>query len=397
MESQPRQPAELVSTIQPATSRPAGAVRERFPIPVTAVLILGLLFLYLVRSILPPFVAAIALAYFSSPVVNAIQERLRVRRLLAVAAFYALTLLPLILLAWLLYPTYARETHELMRNAPFIITTFLTDLFGGERIELFGQAISARAAALYLMDTLTRTVGTPSEALHVLSIAIESLLSVFLVVVLVFYFLLDGQRLAEVGFELLPVGQRDRARAVAGEINVVLSRYVRGLVFLVGLMSTATWLGLALLFHLPYALPVAILTGLLEIIPFIGPITAGAIAALIAFAKGGTGLALGVIAFYFLLRQAEDQLVMPNVLGRAVALSPAFIIFAVLAGGAIGGVLGTLLAIPAAAAVKVIFDHWYRTRRQPGYREERALEPEGAADIPPPPSARPDSLDSLPR
>jgi predicted PurR-regulated permease PerM len=152
-------------------------------------------------------------------------------------------------------------------------------------------------------------------------------------------------------------------RSAAKDVNVVLSRYVRGLLFLVALMSAVTWAGLTFVFHLPFALPIAIATGLLEVIPFVGPIAAGALAAVVAFSHGGVGLTVGVAVFYFVLRQAEDQLVMPAVIGRAVALHPAVIIFAVLAGGTIGGVLGTLLAIPTAAALKVLLDHWVAASR----------------------------------
>ena len=331
------------------------------------VFIVGLIFLFLVRSILPPFVAAVAIAYFASPIVTWIQGRLRLRRTAAAAAFYAMTLLPLLLAGWALEPAFVRETRELGTNAPHIVTDLLVQLFGGQEIRLLGQRMDVETVSGYLVNSLTRAVDSPAEAIHVATVAVQTVLSFFLTAVLTFYFLVDGGRLADAGLALAPPAQRERLRAAADEINMVLSRYVRGLLFLVVLMATATWLGLSLVFRLPYALPVAIATGLLEVIPFVGPIAAGALAAIIAFSHAGVGLAVGVIAFYFVLRQAEDQLVMPAILGRAVALHPAVIIFAVMAGGTIAGVLGTLLAIPAAATIKVALDHWYaaRTGRSP--------------------------------
>jgi len=102
----------------------------------------------------------------------------------------------------------------------------------------------------------------------------------------------------------------------------------------------------------------AVATGLLEIVPFVGPVSAGAIAAMIAVTQGGPNLAIGVIVFYFVVRQIEDQLVSPIVLGRAVELHPVIIIFAVLAGGTLFGIIGTLAAVPVAASIKVILDYW---------------------------------------
>ena len=126
----------------------------------------------------------------------------------------------------------------------------------------------------------------------------------------------------------------------------MLGRYVRGLIFLVALMSTATWLGLTLIFRLPHALPIAITTGLLEIIPFLGPVLAGTIAAVVGLFYGGANMAVWIALFYLVLRQLEDQLVMPAVIGHAVELHPVVTIFAVLAGSALAGVLGALMAIP---------------------------------------------------
>jgi predicted PurR-regulated permease PerM len=111
--------------------------------------------------------------------------------------------------------------------------------------------------------------------------------------------------------------------------------------------------------HLPYALGIAIVTGVLEIIPLIGPLIATAIAGIDAFARGGPELAAIVVILYFVIRQVEDQVVMPIVIGRAVHLHPVVTIFAVLVGLSVYGVLGGLLGVPIAAAVNVVFRELY--------------------------------------
>src|SRR5207244_3146647 len=123
----------------------------------------------------------------------------------------------------------------------------------------------------------------------------------------------------------------------------------RGQLFLIVLMSAVTYVVLTFVFRLPFAVAIAFATGLLEVIPLLGPILATTIAASVALAHGGPGLALAVIVAYFVLRQIEDQVVMPLVVGRAVHLHPVATLFAVLAGGTIAGVLGMLLAVPTAA------------------------------------------------
>src|ERR671931_345742 len=108
--------------------------------------------------------------------------------------------------------------------------------------------------------------------------------------------------------------------------------------------ASVTFLVLHFIFHLRFALPIAIATGFLEVIPVIGPISAGAIACVVALGQDGVTQALWVALAYLILRQLEDQLIMPQVVGRVVHLHPLVTICAVLAGGAVAGVLGMVLA-----------------------------------------------------
>ena len=137
-------------------------------------------------------------------------------------------------------------------------------------------------------------------------------------------------------------------------MNSQLRRYLVGLLFLVCLMATVTWIGLTFVFHQPYSLAVAVTTGLLEIIPLAGPIVAGGIAVLVALTHGGMPTVVGVVIMYFVLRQLEDQIVIPLVQKSAVQVMPVATIFGVLAGGAAFGILGMLLAVPALVVLKVV-------------------------------------------
>lgn len=337
----------------------AGLARERESPWVTAALLAGIaLFLFLVRQILPPFVVGASLAYIFSPVVGYIERRLRLPRVAAVLTFLLLLLGPLAILGWLLEPALVAETKELGTNSAAILNNLLVQLFGGQSFNVLGQVVDADSVGSYLLGVLLDFLGTPAQAIHVVSSAVEVALDGFLSLVLLFYFLLDPKRFAGAILRLIPPHQRPQLVSVGREIHLVLGRYVRGLMFLVVLMSAANWIGLSLLFHLPYSLPIAIASGFLEIVPFLGPVLAATVASVVALFYGGTSLALAVVLFYLVLRQLEDQLVMPTVIGHAVEIYPAVAIFAVLAGGAIGGVLGALLGIPVAAAVKVAFDRW---------------------------------------
>jgi len=111
--------------------------------------------------------------------------------------------------------------------------------------------------------------------------------------------------------------------------------------------------------HIPYALILAVLSGLLEIIPLVGPVIAAALAGTVAFSSHGLDTTIVVLAVYLVVRQIEDQIVMPVVIGRAVHLHPVITIFAVLVGLSSWGILGGFLGVPVAAALNVTLHELY--------------------------------------
>ena len=143
---------------------------------------------------------------------------------------------------------------------------------------------------------------------------------------------------------------------VASVLNVKFSKYLVGQLFLVGIMSVLAYIILSLN-HVRYALILALITGVLEIIPMIGPLLALALAAAVVTSQSGLAAAGAVAGLLWAARLFEDYVVVPRVVGHAVQIHPMVTIFAVLAGDTLGGTLGMLLAVPAAAAVKVILDN----------------------------------------
>jgi predicted PurR-regulated permease PerM len=311
---------------------------------------------FLARGVLAPFVIAAVLAYIISPLVDELEERTRSRRLAVVAVLYVVLLALLGAGIWLLEVRLANEARALRQAGPDLMEGAFVRLLGSQRFDLFGQSVDPHVLAQWLRDQLNELLGRPTDALQLFQQAIEWLAKLLLMLVALFYFLLDGRRFGQYVQRFVPAERRERVGLVATEIHRVLGRFLRGQLFLIVLMATLNYLVLEFIFHLPYALPIAIVSGILEIIPLIGPILAGAIASSVALVHGGPGEMIGVIVAYIVLRQIEDQFIMPIVVGRAVHLHPLVPIFAVLTGGSIAGILGAVLAVPAAAAVRVTLD-----------------------------------------
>jgi predicted PurR-regulated permease PerM len=331
--------------------------------------------LYLARDILGPFIIAGVLAYVLSPLADQIAARTGLRRGIAAFLVFLVVVALISLLIWLLEARLAAEIRGLRAEGPSIVETAVYRLTGGQTVSILGQELTPRELATRTDESIrtavTDLVGSPSEALHVARVALEWSLRLILGLIALAYMLIDGHRLGGFLIRFVPPEHRHHVRAVAGEVHQVLGRFLQGQLLLIVIMSTVTYVVLEWGFDLPYALPIAVATGFLEIIPLIGPIAAGAIASLVGFAHGGPSEAALIALSYLVLRQIEDQLLMPYIVGRTVHLHPLITIFSVLTGERVAGVLGALLAVPVAAAIRVILEYAY----PPDRPDEAAVPP----------------------
>lgn len=334
----------------------------------TLVIAVVVVTLILTRDILAPFVLAIATAYVVSPLVDRAQRMSRLPRVLVIALFYLIFLGTLTLLGALVEPELARQQNGLFKSGGTVADAVLdrvsrnvqiVDLLRRAGVDIVSfddprypekRAIVSRRLQLEI-DRATQ----PGQVREVAQTTFGVLLKVVIWFFATFYLLLNGQRSVNYLYRFVPDDRVAQAQRVAGRIHIVLGRYLRGQLYLILIMSVASYVALRV-FGVPYALPIAIGTGVLEIIPFVGPIIAATIASLVALSTQGVGPMLGVLIAYFVLRQLEDQIVVPQVIGRVVHLDPVVTIFVVLAGERLAGIIGVLLAVPLAAAVRVIID-----------------------------------------
>ncbi len=320
---------------------------------------IGILLLWRAGDIVQPFIWGLILAYILLPVVGSIERRFAVPRTLAALVVFLALLAIIFGGGRLVIPRIAENAADLQRNWPVLLAyaqqtisaTFdqiglgdLDEVLIGPNVDDIERQITAMAARTALP----------------FAVALGHFLLEFLVFLIATFLLLrDAPRLYDFVRRNLPSRQRREILQVLGETNIMLGRYIRGQLFLVLLMSTVTTVALTLL-GVPYGVLLGVLTGLLETIPFVGPITAGAIACLVALGHpspfGWSQLVyVGVVAImYTILRHAEDYLVIPTVIGRAVRLHPAIVIFSLLTGGAVFGLLGIFLAVPFAATLRLV-------------------------------------------
>jgi predicted PurR-regulated permease PerM len=178
--------------------------------------------------------------------------------------------------------------------------------------------------------------------------------SVLVVVVLVIYFLAAMPRIKLFLYRLAPQSRRSRVILIGDEIFVKVGGYMLGnfLTSLIAGVGTWAWLQI---FGVPYPLLLGLLVALLDLIPVIGSTVGGAIVSLVALTVS-LPVAIATLAFYIAYRLAEDYLIVPRIMGRTVEVPAVVTVVAVLLGGALMGLIGALVAIPAAAALRLLLN-----------------------------------------
>lgn len=329
-------------------------------------LVLALVFLSRVPHVLSPFIWAVVTAYIFQPVITGLTRLTRLPRRLVAVALYFLLVWALVLAVVTALPLLRAQAIELVNQAPSTIH------FANQEFTQRFPAIAARfdldTAALdrQLRDLTNQwTLAAPRRAIAFLQGLLAFLLEFFVYLIATFYLLTQGDRIVANARRLVPARYHREFDRLLGEINTTLGGYLRGQLLLVAIMSSVTYVALVI-YGIRYAAILALATGLLELIPILGPWTAGTIAVSVAALQpvtpfGWSHLTLAVVVgiTYFVLRQLEDNLVIPVVIGRIIHLHPLVMIFILLVGTAIGGVLGLFLAVPLGAVVKILLRYVY--------------------------------------
>lgn len=317
--------------------------------------VLALWFLYVQREILAPFILAGIFAYIFNPFVNFISHRTRLPRTLSVIIIYLLIVGVIVILSIFVTKRILEESDELRIYINTVVQT--------TRHEVNTLPDWIRPVTEEMLTSLQESkILSVSSVFGLFPKAISRIISFLIFLFSGFYFLKEGRRIFDSFMRFVPNEYKIEGEILIRKINSVVGRYLRGILLLIFIVSLMTFIALSIL-GIRFALILAIFTGFAEIVPFIGPITATAVAALVALVNGSSNFsiapiqaALIVIVIYFALRQLQDYFISPYVIGRFVGLHPLVILFAVIAGGHIWGALGFILGVPIAATLKILLE-----------------------------------------
>ena len=364
---------------------------------VAALAAIFLLFIWRAGDIVAPFLWAAIISYILLPVVGAIERRTGAPRTVAAVLVFVAVLATIFGGIRFVVPRLVDNAHDLQTNWPTLIANAERSI--GQWLTALGLEDLQNSLITPNLQDLDRQIANMIQrnALPVVVGAGHFLLEFLIFLIGTFLMLRDAPRLLNFIQRQLPQQHRGELVHVLRETNTMLGRYIRGQLILVVLMSSVTTIGLTIL-GVPYSVLLGVMTGVLETIPFVGPITAGAIACLVAlghpnpFGWEQVAYVAVVALMYTVLRHAEDYLVIPTVIGRAVRLHPAIVIFALLSGGAVFGLLGIVLAVPVAATLRLVLIYVRAKLRDedpyPSLTEELAASRESASEAPEPAPVR---------
>jgi predicted PurR-regulated permease PerM len=179
--------------------------------------------------------------------------------------------------------------------------------------------------------------------------------------ILALYILIDLERFKASALEVTPPGHREEFSFVSGQVGTALGSFVRGQLLVSVIVGFASSVGMWAI-DLPFWLLIGIIAGFLNLIPFLGPVVGGALAALVALLNGEPTQAVWAVLIMTAVQQIDNHVITPLVQRARVNLSPLVIVLALIVGGSVAGLLGVLVAVPMTAVIRIVVGHLWRTR-----------------------------------
>ena len=319
-----------------------------------------MLALWLLGSVLTPFVVAAVLAYALTPMVNKLDDmgKGRLPRVVAVIVVELLFIIATLSLILLIVPIVAKEIPLMREQIPLLadsITTGLTPWLAQFGIKVSLDIGSLKTLALkYLNANYEDVFGSLLSSIRLGgSVALTIVGNALLIPVALFYMLMDWDKFVARLLELVPPPMRSAFDSFTNEADSVLGQYLRGQMLVMLIMAAFYAIGLAL-FGLDLALPIGIFTGLAMFIPYLGFGIGLILAVLAGVLQFASIKAIVMVAVVYGIGQVVESLYLtPRMVGERIGLHPLAVIFALLAFGQVFGFVGVLIALPLSAVLLV--------------------------------------------
>ncbi len=315
-------------------------------------------FLYMVSSILLPFVVAMIVAYFLDPAADKM-ESLGLSRAMATFVITSIFFVVVVLIAILVAPILYDQLISMFKKIPEYITmaneqllpkfSMILEQIDPDAINKAKESVSEISA--YAFKFVTKVMGNIWNS----GLAVVNILSLlFVTPIVTFYMLRDWDRLLDKVNGWLPADNKSVILQQAKEIDKTLSGYIRGQTNVCLILGAFYAIALSLV-GLEFGFAIGLATGILSFIPYVGLLFGFVIGMVIAVLQFGNVVDVSIVAAVFVIGQiVEGNFITPKLVGDKVGLHPVWIIFGMMAGASMFGFLGILLAIPVTAVIGVL-------------------------------------------
>lgn len=322
------------------------------------IVLLVVALLYFIRGTIALLFLSIIIVSAIDPFIDWMQKK-RIPRILGVSIVYLAILAIVSVSISFLAPPIIEQTREFSQKMPIYIENLGTSLghvtgyFRSGNIEINQQKIVGNfenSISLLPEKVFTGTVGIFSW-----------LLSAVIVLVMAFYMAVNEDGIKKFIVSVTPEKHKAYSAHLTTRIESKMGKWLQGQFLLMIIIFVLDWIGLSLL-GIPYALTLAIFAGLMEIVPFVGPIISAVPGIIIGFSIS-PWMGLIVSLLYLTTQQFESNIVVPQVMKKAVGLNPIAVILALLVGLELGGIMGAVLSVPLATAIGVVVEDLMAERK----------------------------------
>ncbi len=321
--------------------------------------------LWVLKDLALLVITAIVIASALEPGV-AFFMRYRIPRVLSVLVMYLAVFGTLFGVVYFMLPPILNDTQDFIASVPqYLATVELPEsLASVTQTPFFSPEAGGTASSiLETIFTYRSAVAEGSEgAIQLVSAFFGGVFALVLVVVLSFYFAIQETGVEQFLRLVTPRKHEEYVVGLWGRAKKKIGLWMQGQLVLSLIVGVIVYLGLVLL-GVPYALLLAVIAALFDLIPIFGSLIAGIVGVIVGFSVGGVPLALMVAGLYVIVNQLEAHLIYPLVVNKVVGIPPLLVILALIAGGALAGFLGVLLAVPVAAALREFLDDMDRVKR----------------------------------
>jgi len=314
------------------------------------IVVLGLVFLYLIKNILIILFLAIIIASAVSPLVTRLESRY-IPRVLGALLIYIICFSLLAFMLYLIIPPVVGEIKRLAILLPDYYDSFSKQIF---KTTVGVSPDYAKNAQDFLINFGEKIKNTTSGILTAFSQLFGGMVAFGAIVVISFYLSVQQNGVKDFLRLVTPKTDEEYILRLWKRVEIKLGRWLQGELLLALIVGTLTFVGLSII-GVPYALLLGIITGFFELLPMVGPVLSAVLGVLIAFIISPV-LALLTLIFYIILQQVENHILLPLLMKKITGLNPVIVIISLFIGAELGGVLGMLIAVPIATIAGELLD-----------------------------------------